>query len=89
VGHRHGFGHRTTATPPGTDKSWVRRQQVAALSAAERRGFAPLCPDFVVELSSPTDRPGRMEANIEKHLANGAVGQAPASGARLPALTDS
>lgn len=36
------------------DASLVRLDRWQALSAEERRGFAPLCPDLVVELASPT-----------------------------------
>ena len=37
------------------DASLVALQRWQALGADERRGFAPLCPDLVVELASPTD----------------------------------
>ncbi len=37
------------------DASLVALARWQALSANERRGFAPLCPDLVVELASPSD----------------------------------
>jgi len=37
------------------DASLVLRERWDALTAEERRGFAPLCPDLVVELASPSD----------------------------------
>ena len=37
------------------DASLVRLDRWEALSAEERRRFAPLCPDLVVELASPSD----------------------------------
>ncbi|MDP9350686.1 MAG: Uma2 family endonuclease, partial [Chloroflexota bacterium] len=38
------------------DASWVPRSRLAGIAAQEReRGFLPLCPDFVVELRSPSD----------------------------------
>ena len=37
------------------DAFLVRLDCWEALSAEERRGFAPLCPDLVVELASPSD----------------------------------
>lgn len=37
------------------DASWVRRDRWEALSPAERRGFAPLCPDAVFEVRSESD----------------------------------
>lgn len=38
------------------DASWIAWENWNALSPDERRGFARICPDFVVELLSPTDR---------------------------------
>lgn len=37
------------------DASLVRQERWQALTPEERRGFAPLCPDLVVELASPND----------------------------------
>jgi len=37
------------------DASLIRLDRWQALSTDERRGFAPLCPDLVVELASPSD----------------------------------
>ncbi len=34
------------------DVSWLRRARWEALTEARQNGFAPLCPDFVVELRS-------------------------------------
>jgi Uma2 family endonuclease len=38
------------------DASWVRRERWEALTLDQREQFPPLCPDFVVELRSPSDR---------------------------------
>ena len=37
------------------DAALVALDRWQALSAEQRRGFAPLCPDLVVELASPSD----------------------------------
>lgn len=37
------------------DASLLRLERWQALSSEERRGFAPLCPDLVVKLASPSD----------------------------------
>ncbi|MGB7415088.1 MAG: Uma2 family endonuclease [Thermosynechococcaceae cyanobacterium] len=37
------------------DASWVSRERWDALTEEEKEGFAPLCPDFVVELRSKSD----------------------------------
>ena len=39
------------------DASLVVLDRWQALSTAERRSFAPLCPDLVVELASPSSAP--------------------------------
>ena len=37
------------------DASWIARERWDALSPGDRKKFAPICPDFVVELMSPSD----------------------------------
>jgi len=37
------------------DVAWIAQERWAQLSPEQRRTFAPICPDFVVELVSPTD----------------------------------
>src|SRR6266516_4900654 len=38
------------------DVSWVRNERWSALTEKQQEQFPPLCPDFVVELRSRTDR---------------------------------
>ena len=54
------------------DASWVRRERYEALTEDERERFAPLCPDFVVELRSKTDRLARLQAKMSEYIENGA-----------------
>ncbi|MGH7966624.1 MAG: Uma2 family endonuclease, partial [Candidatus Binatia bacterium] len=54
------------------DAAWVRRERWNALTKARRQGFAPLCPDFVVELRSPTDRLADLQEKMQEYIANGA-----------------
>ncbi len=54
------------------DASLVRLERWQALSEAERRGFPPLCPDLVVELASPRDRPADLERRMACWMENGA-----------------
>lgn len=54
------------------DASWVRRERWAALTPEQRERFAPLCPDFVVELASPTDRLVDLQAKMDEYMVNGA-----------------
>ena len=37
------------------DGSWLPLTDWITLSSKERKGFAPICPDFIVELKSPSD----------------------------------
>lgn len=54
------------------DFSWVRRERWESLSARQREEFPPLCPDFVVELRSRTDRLNPLKKKMEEYIANGA-----------------
>ncbi|MEM9537591.1 MAG: Uma2 family endonuclease [Cyanobacteria bacterium P01_E01_bin.45] len=37
------------------DVAWVRRDRLQTLTPEQKRGFAPIAPDFVIELRSPSD----------------------------------
>jgi Uma2 family endonuclease len=54
------------------DFSWVRRERWEALTREQQEGLAPLCPDFVVELRSRTDRLATLQAKMQEYLDNGA-----------------
>lgn len=54
------------------DAAWVRKDRIAALPAEQRRRFFPLCPDFVIELRSPTDRLNTLRAKMNEYISNGA-----------------
>ena len=51
------------------DASLVRLDRWQALTAEERRSFAPLCPDLVVELASPSDEGPRGVAALRQKMA--------------------
>lgn len=53
------------------DAAWVRRERWDALSRDEREKFAPLAPDFVVELRSRTDRLAHLRAKMQEYVENG------------------
>ena len=53
------------------DASWVKRERWEALTAEERRKFPPLCPDFVVELRSPTDSIRETREKMQEYRENG------------------
>ncbi len=54
------------------DASWVSWSRWNALTAEQRRGFVPLCPEFVVELRSPTDNLHALQEKLREWIANGA-----------------
>lgn len=54
------------------DVAWVKRSRLAALTPVEKRRFIPLCPDFVIELRSPSDPLSTVQEKMEEYLANGA-----------------
>ena len=62
--------------PNGSDRapdaSWVSRQRWDALSVEEQDKFVPLCPDFVVELMSPSDTLEKTRAKMREYIENGA-----------------
>ena len=54
------------------DAAWVRRERWDTLSAEEQEKAVPLCPDFVVELMSPSDRLKMVQEKMDEYIANGA-----------------
>jgi Uma2 family endonuclease len=54
------------------DAAWVRRERWDALSQEQREKFPPLCPDFVVELRSPSDRLSTLQRRVRELVRNGA-----------------
>lgn len=54
------------------DLAWVRLSRLNALTERQRERFAPLCPDFVVELRSPSDSLTALQAKMEEYIENGA-----------------
>ena len=53
------------------DASWVPRERLQTLSTEQKSKFPPLCPDFVVELRSPSDPLSTVEAKLREYVENG------------------
>ena len=53
------------------DAAWVSLPRWQRLTQAQRKTFAPLCPDFVVELRSPSDRMADLREKMIDYIANG------------------
>jgi Uma2 family endonuclease len=54
------------------DAAWMRLTDLEQVPAAQRKQFIPACPDFVLELRSPSDRLQDLQAKMAEYLANGA-----------------
>ena len=60
--------------PNGADRSpdaaWVSQERWDALTPEQRKGFAPLCPDFVLELRSESDNIELLRAKMKEYMEN-------------------
>ena len=54
------------------DASWTLKSRIEQLDPANREKFWHLCPDFVIELKSASDRPPAIHRKMKEYLANGA-----------------
>jgi Uma2 family endonuclease len=63
------------ALPKGSDRSpdvsWISLEKWNALTPEQRKGFLPVCPDFVIELLSPTDRWQSGMEKMAEYMDNG------------------
>jgi len=62
--------------PNGADRSpdsaWIPHSRLATLTAKQKEKFPPVCPDFVIELLSPTDTLAMTLAKMDEYIENGA-----------------
>ena len=54
------------------DASWIQKVRCERLSSEERSIFAPICPDFVAELRSPSDTLADLQEKMADYIRNGA-----------------
>ena len=54
------------------DAAWITLEKWNVLSVEERGRFTRVCPDFVIELRSQTDRLKVLQTKMEEFIANGA-----------------
>ena len=54
------------------DSSWIPHERLAQLTPEQRKKFIPACPDFVLELRSPSDAMATLHAKLREYMANGA-----------------
>lgn len=65
------FADRALRAP---DAAWLSNERLkgARGRAKKLKGFLPVCPEFVAELRSPSDRASKVEAKMEFWMARGA-----------------
>ncbi len=55
------------------DASWIPIARWNGLTAQQKQRFLPLCPDFAIELLSPSDDLVKTQAKMQEYLDNGMV----------------
>lgn len=53
------------------DAAWVKMERWEALTEEQQEKFPPICPDFVIELRSPSDRLAPLQAKMQEYLDSG------------------
>lgn len=53
------------------DVAWVSHERLAVISSEQMKKFAPVCPDFVIELKSETDNLGTLKKKMREWIQNG------------------
>ena len=53
------------------DVSWVEKSRWSALTPEQKDKFIPLCPDFVIELLSPSDSLKKTQEKMQEYMENG------------------
>ena len=61
--------------PNGSDRSpdsaWIPLEKWNSLTVKQRQKFLPLCPDFVIELRSPSDNLKSLQEKMREYIENG------------------
>lgn len=54
------------------DVAWVLKSRLSAILPEQKKRFLPLCPDFVIEIKSPSDSLAMLQNKMHDYIANGA-----------------
>ena len=54
-----------------SNAAWISLERWEALTAEQREAFPPICPDFVVELRSPSDSLRSIQNKMQEYIENG------------------
>ena len=71
-----GFGSSGGFTLPNgavrsPDAAWIKRTKWEAIPTEKRKKFAPICPEFVVELRSENDSLSTLKEKMQEYIDNG------------------
>jgi Uma2 family endonuclease len=55
------------------DASWIKLERWNALTEEQKSSFAPICPDFVIELRSFSDTLTNLQEKMQEYMDNGAL----------------
>lgn len=71
-----GFGSSGGFTLPNgavrsPDAAWIKRDRWEAIPPELRKKFAPICPEFVIELRSESDRLQVLQDKMQEYIDNG------------------
>jgi Uma2 family endonuclease len=58
----------STGAERSPDISWISQTRWNQLSVEQQNRFAPICPDFVVELRSPSDNLKPLQEKMEEYM---------------------
>lgn len=53
------------------DASWIHDERWRLLSPEEQERFSPICPDFVIELRSQSDRVSQLQSKMQEWIDSG------------------
>ncbi|QSJ16724.1 Uma2 family endonuclease [Nostoc sp. UHCC 0702] len=71
-----GFGSSGGFTLPNgavksPDAAWIKRTRWEAIPSEQRKKFAPICPEFVIELRSDSDSLQVLQDKMQEYIDNG------------------
>ncbi|KAB8317576.1 Uma2 family endonuclease [Tolypothrix campylonemoides VB511288] len=58
----------STGADRSPDASWMKLERWNTLTSEQQQGFAPICPDFVVELRSSSDNLQPLKDKMEEYM---------------------
>ncbi len=73
-----GFGSSGGFTLPSgavrsPDAAWIKKTDWQAIPLEKRQKFAPICPQFVIELRSQSDSLKELKTKMEEYITNGTL----------------